>query len=205
MSNITQRASSSCQSGEAEIRSALLLYLRTRHIHEPDTIVLKELGLLRRFARADVAVVNGILHGYEIKSDRDSLRRLNRQIPVYNNIFDRVTLVVGQRHGKGIDKVVPEWWEILDITGHGADVHLACRRPGGYNKQRSARALVELLWLDASLKLLDAHGGTKGYRSRSRCEVWDRLCEVCTIDEISAAVRAALKTRPVRGFALRLV
>ena len=37
-------------------------------------IDVEELGVCRGRVRVDVAVVNGTLHGYEIKSDRDSLR-----------------------------------------------------------------------------------------------------------------------------------
>ncbi len=184
-----------------EIRPELRTYLRARHAGEPDTVVLEELGLQGSTARADLAVVNGILHGYEIKSDRDSLRRLHRQVPFYSAIFDRVTLVVGGRFGRKVEQEVPDWWGILDVAHQGPALQLHSRREGEANPHRAARALVELLWRDSALRLLDLHGQAKGFRARPRCEVWDRLCEVCTIDEIAEAVRDDLKATPGRGSA----
>lgn len=62
------------------------------------SVVVEELGLCRGRVRVDLAVVNGSLHGYEIKSDRDSLDRLAGQADVYSKVLDQVTLVVGERH-----------------------------------------------------------------------------------------------------------
>lgn len=61
---------------DADIRSVLRSRLSFQHAAEADTVVIEELGLCRGQVRVDVSVVNGLLHGYEIKSDRDSLRRL---------------------------------------------------------------------------------------------------------------------------------
>jgi hypothetical protein len=43
----------------------------------------------------DVAVINGEIHGYELKSERDTLERLPRQVEVYSAVLGRATLVVG--------------------------------------------------------------------------------------------------------------
>ncbi len=61
--------------GDSDIRAVLRSRLFLKHPDEADTVVIEELGLCRGQVRVDVAVVNGLLHGYEIKSDRDSLRR----------------------------------------------------------------------------------------------------------------------------------
>ena len=47
--------------------------------------------------RIDIAVVKGALHGFEIKSDFDNLKRLARQVDLYSQVLDRATLVVGER------------------------------------------------------------------------------------------------------------
>jgi hypothetical protein len=187
------------RSGDAVIRSELRAYLAVLHAEEPATVVLDELGLRRRAGRADVVVVNGVLHGYEIKSDRDSLRRLARQTLLYGEIFDQVTLVVGPRYALRVLDLVPCWWGVLEIAAADTDAKFAVRREGTLNPSRSPRALVELLWRDASLALLNARGASRGYRSRPRREIWDRICELFSLDEISAAVRSALTARPARG------
>jgi len=58
-------------------------------------------------------VVNGKLHGYEIKSDADTLKRLPAQAEVYSAVFDLVTIVVGEHHLDTVRAIVPEWWGIV--------------------------------------------------------------------------------------------
>src|SRR6266478_524890 len=77
------------------IRSALRSRLQNQHAGQSDTAFLEELGLCGGRVRVDIAVVNGLLCGYEIKSDRDTLRRLSTQIDVYGKVLDRAILVVG--------------------------------------------------------------------------------------------------------------
>src|SRR5262249_26817602 len=79
---------------DSGIRPGLRSWLRLKHADESDTVLIEELGLCRGRVRVDVAVVNGLLHGYEIKSDRDSLRRLAGQVEVYGKVLDRATLVI---------------------------------------------------------------------------------------------------------------
>ena len=142
--------------GDREIRSALLASLRALHANEDDVALLEELGLCRGEVRIDVTVVNGSLHGYEIKSDRDSLRRLARQVAVYSAVLDRATLVVGERHVRVAVELVPSWWEVLLAKVTPAGLVLTQLRVGGVNENRDGRALVELLWLEHALALLAA-------------------------------------------------
>ena len=58
---------------------------------------MHELGLREGRARIDVAVVTHQSHGYEIKSDRDGIERLEHQVLIYGAVLDRVTLVAGTR------------------------------------------------------------------------------------------------------------
>jgi hypothetical protein len=163
------------------------------HAREPDTVVVDELGLCRGSVRVDVAAVNGILHGYEIKSDRDSLHRLDGQVEVYSKVLDRATLVVGPRHIETASQMVPDWWGILLVQGEAEAPTLKMVRRGRKNRGVDARALVELLWLDDALALLEAHGAARGVRGKPRRVVWDRVCEHVSRAEIADAVRRHLK------------
>ena len=178
---------------DPEIRRSLFERLREAHEHERDTAFIEELGLCRGQVRVDVAVVNGSLHGYEIKSDRDTLRRLVAQVDVYSRVLDRATLVVGRRHADEAATALPSWWEILVVDTSRREVRLRTRRQGRRNPERVARSLVELLWLEDAQGLLAARGGLRGYRGRPRREVWDRVCELYSVNEIAAAVRDRLK------------
>jgi hypothetical protein len=183
--------------GDAEVRSALRSYLLATHAQGAETTLIEELGLCRGKVRIDLAVVNRLLHGFEIKSDRDSLRRLLPQAEVYSRVFERMTLVVGDRHLSEAMGLVPGWWGILRIEQTRNDVRFRIIRRGCRNPAIDPRTLVELLWRDEALELLTARGAARGARGKPRSFVWDRLCEHLDLKEIAATVCASLKARAV--------
>src|SRR6266849_4052905 len=105
---------------DAQIRIATKQALFVQHRGDAETVIFDELGVQHGVARIDLAVVNGELHGFELKSDRDTLARLPEQVESYGRVFDRVTLVVGERHVRGAVDLVPDWW----------GVRVACRVSG---------------------------------------------------------------------------
>ncbi|PWW71552.1 hypothetical protein C7212DRAFT_349008, partial [Tuber magnatum] len=48
--------------------------------------------------KADLAILNGTSTVYEIKSERDSLSRLQRQIEAYKKVFARIFVIAGENH-----------------------------------------------------------------------------------------------------------
>ena len=78
---------------DIDIRQVLLKKLSAEYRYDPDTIIIEELGLCQGEARIDLALVNGFIHGYEIKSERDTLERLPSQIEIYCRTLDTVTIV----------------------------------------------------------------------------------------------------------------
>lgn len=48
--------------------------------------------------KADLAILNGSATVYEIKSERDSLSRLDEQLKAYRNVFSKVYVVAGENH-----------------------------------------------------------------------------------------------------------
>lgn len=98
---------------DADIRGRLSKWLVDQFAHDQSTVVCHEFSVPRPSARADVAVINGRLSGFEIKSDRDSLARLPQQVASYSAVFERVTLVTTAAHLKKATISVPEWWGIL--------------------------------------------------------------------------------------------
>lgn len=87
---------------EAELKAAVLNYLVRCGRIDAKSIISNELPLKRGGARADLAILTDKFIGIEIKSNRDSLRRLNGQLNVFKNVFDEVLLVVGDRHLKNV-------------------------------------------------------------------------------------------------------
>src|SRR5688572_19542885 len=100
---------------DSEIRHAL----RVRHLRHlstrADTIIVDELGLAHAKGRVDVAVINGCIHGYEIKSPRDKLNRLDSQIELYRRTLHKLTLVAARKHVPEVLDRVPEWCGVLEV------------------------------------------------------------------------------------------
>lgn len=186
--------------GDADIRRALRSNLLDKHVDQTDTVIFEELGVCRGRVRADLVVVNGALHGYEIKSDRDGLRRLEVQVAYYGKVLDRATLVVGERHLSGSLDLLPPWWGVLCVSQGAKEPRFKTVRRGRKNPQRDPRSLAEFLWLEDALILLEGRNVARGVRGKPRRFVWDRVCEHFSVDEIAAAARTQLKARAMKQF-----
>lgn len=181
---------------DADLRTALLRSLSNRHSRDPQTLILEELGLRHGAARVDVAVINGALHGYELKSDSDSLVRLARQAEIYNSVLDRVTLVAGRRHAEKAAGMVPEWWGVLVAEmGPRGGVRFSSARRARNNPAPEALAVAKLLWRDEALSLLQRLQAAEGFRSKRRAAIYARLAEVAGLEEVRAMVRNQLRNR----------
>jgi len=192
----TQRRVMVIHMRDPEVRRLLKEALVDRHSREPDTIVVEELGLCRGSVRADIAVVNGIMKGYEIKSDRDTLDRLLTQVQVYGRVFDAATLVTAERHLSDARTVLPSWWGIEVVCQNGPLVEFRPSRP---NPLLEPEALALLLWRDEAISLLNGVG-IATYRSDTRQIVCSRLARILSLDELRTLVRTTLKSRSDERF-----
>jgi hypothetical protein len=66
--------------------------------------------------KADIAILNGTATVYEIKSERDSLTRLERQITAYTTVFARVYVIAGENHVAAVMNSVPKEVGILRLN-----------------------------------------------------------------------------------------
>ncbi|MGC2475829.1 MAG: sce7726 family protein [Candidatus Sulfotelmatobacter sp.] len=165
------------------------------HPCDPDTRIVEELGLCQGVARVDLAVVNGTIHGYEIKSERDTLTRLPGQAEIYNRVLDYVTVVTAPMHADNVRKAVPEWWGVWAVVSDNGEVRLEELRESGRNSEVNPFALAQLLWRDEALQVLIDRDLAVGMRSKSRKEIWQRLASELTLEEIGSTVRACVKSR----------
>ena len=157
--------------------------------------VISEMGICDGLSRIDVAVANGRLCGYEIKSDADTLDRLPAQQEYYNKTFDKVTIVVGEKYKEQITQYVPDWWGIY-VAQHkkSGKVILTEKRRGRQNKSVTAEALLELLWKEELDTLLKTHG-LKGVSGKNRRILRKIAAEKLKLSEIKEFTRETLKER----------
>lgn len=181
---------------DLDIRRALHSQLRKKFGRDPNTRILDELGVKQGASRVDVAVVNGLLHGYEIKSERDTLQRLEAQEAAYSVVFDRMTMVVSAPHLDAVTSKVPAWWGIDVALASGIDIELRSFRPPAQNESVDLLAVAQLLWRDEVLAVLERRGHADGVRSKPRVALWTRLVERLKAEELKSEVRDAIKSRP---------
>jgi hypothetical protein len=181
---------------DGDIRRQLRGDLARAHGDDPDTLIVDELGLIASGARVDLAVINGSLHAYEIKSAADTLARLPGQAKAYSAAFDAVTIVAASRHVEKLAAAVPDWWEIVESSA-GADggVILTQIRAGAANASVDGYAVAQLLWRDEALVVLTARGLDRGLRNKPRRTLWRALADGVPVDELGQVVRDALRAR----------
>ncbi len=82
---------------------------------------LRSASMLTEFragdCKADMVILNGTATVYEIKSERDSLCRLERQLEQYRKVFAKVNVIAADSHISKIERMAP------------ADVGLLCLTP----------------------------------------------------------------------------
>jgi hypothetical protein len=66
--------------------------------------------------KADLAILNGTATVYEVKSERDSLRRLQRQVAAYATVFARVYVISAESHVEAVAQSVPDCVGILRLN-----------------------------------------------------------------------------------------
>jgi hypothetical protein len=179
---------------DRDIRKSLDAELRRQHPSD-DTWIFHEFGVSHGASRIDIGLVNGSLEGFEIKSERDTLRRLPAQIEAYNRVFDRVAVVGSGKHVDPLLEAVPRWWAVMQAVERAGRVEIETRRQGRANPGREPLALAQLLWRDELVAALEERDMMAGVRSKPKRVLQEALVAATTLDELSALVRAALKKR----------
>lgn len=180
---------------DRDVRESVWRWLEDAHQDDPDTLMLDELGILNGSTRVDIAVINGQIEGYELKSERDTLERLPAQRDLYNKVLDRISLVVAENHREAAEKIIPNWWGLAIASICKGGVELTRERSPEKNPELDAATLASLLWRDEALAVLERYDAARGVRSKPREAIYERLASALDLDSVRAEVRAALKSR----------
>ncbi len=159
-------------------------------------MVIDELGLFEGKSRIDVAVINENLFGFEIKSELDNLERLPLQQASFSRIFDKITLVIDERHVAKAVEIVPAWWGLISVSRREGKPHLNEIWSSRQNYNVEMESLCQLLWREEALELLKGLGLATGkIRHRSRKVMWKLLAQVLEPQELKMAIYKTLKAR----------
>lgn len=176
---------------EAVVRGALRQRLVADRKQAPN--LFDEFWVPRSNERADVALVSREMNGYEIKTERDTLRRLPRQAPAYGRVFDRCTAVVASTHSPAVIDMLPEWWGVVEISVNGS-VSFTVMRRARANPEVDPETLVRLLWREEVFIALVRLGAEPSPRA-TRSTLWTELLRLADLTQLRAAVRRALRHR----------
>ncbi len=135
---------------DPEIRNILHLYLSAKNKFIKDTIIVDELNIKNGLARIDVAVINGKIHGYEIKSEVDTLNRLENQMHYYNASLEKISIVVNPKHTDKVIKKIPNWWGIIEVD---TQENIAEIREAKKNNYLNISDSLSFLWKDELINL----------------------------------------------------
>lgn len=186
------KASEMC---DRDIRLALRKRLDVAHQYDQNTLVIEELGLCEGAARVDIAVINGSIEGYEIKSERDTLYRLRGQVEIYNKTLNKVTIVAGAQHIKKVAELVPDWWGVEEIFLENGEVAFHPRRQPSLNPSIDAHSVVQLLWREEAVEVLKDLGLSKGMLTKPRTTIWSKLADSLPVEELCTVVRERMLSR----------
>jgi hypothetical protein len=165
--------------------------------HSADNVlVIDELGLHHGSCRADIAVVNGRMIGYEIKGETDTLKRLREQVRAYNAVFDQATVITTERHSQKVLKKVPRWWGVIICRSAPCQqITFETLRAGTMNEGVDSLAVAQLLWKTEAAAILAKLGEPKRMLREPRAKLYERLTEILELPQLQQRVRNCLRQR----------
>lgn len=115
---------------------------------------------LGRKTRADALLVTETeMIGFEFKSDKDTLTRLEHQIRDYERFCDRNYLVTGQKYKEKAPEEIPEHWGIYVVYLDDEEIlQLECiRKAKANNKRMRLHNQLRLLWRSELIPIIKKH------------------------------------------------
>lgn len=183
-----------------EIRESLKIWVTQRFELGKGDILIDELGFYNKSPsstvdksfRADLALANGRLVGFEIKSEKDSLKRWEAQKVAYTNVFDEVWLCSHAKHlSKAIETTPDHIGVILVDNFHSLAVVRKATSSHGMN---NIYDLAGLLWREEINELAEMHSVKIKSRATKR-EARETLAAQLALEEVRNFVLCKLKLR----------
>lgn len=148
--------------------------------------------------KADLVIFNGTATAYEIKSERDSLVRLERQLSTYPKVFTKTCVVAAEQHLDAIQRIAPKYVGILCLNKR---FQLSVvREPLEHLDEMSAGAIFDSIRVGEAKKILVSYGMGVPHLPNTviRGELRRVFCSLRPIDAHAGMVRTLKATRDLR-------
>lgn len=178
---------------DKEIRSILTSRLSTYK----DCKVFEEVTVPSGKARADIVSVNGHVIAYEIKSDFDSIKRLETQIPEYDKNFEMNYIVVGVRYADSISNIIPDYWGIILAQKTRMNtIRLSFTRKAKLNPNLSFKDFLSLLSSNEIKRIASKEDYLGGQLTTSQLRKLFKQDVIKRLDDtLSKSVKSSLKNQ----------
>lgn len=185
--------------GPIEIRQVLKSWIGDKFHLKNNDVLIDELGFFNKDPkstidssfRADLALANGRLVGFEIKSEKDTLKRWETQMIAYSNVFDEVWLCVHGKHLAEALNITQKHIGILLIDDYQS---LAVVRFAQKNNKNNIYDLSGLLWRD-ELNEFARNNGVKIKSRATKNEAREIIANELSLDVVRDFVLQKLKLR----------
>ena len=128
--------------GEKEIKATVLDRLLKTGKIDFSSLVFSEMNLARKTRRVDLGYIrNQEMVAIEVKSEKDSLFRLEGQLEEYRKYFDRVIVAVAGKYVEGVLAIADDDVAVWEVTSDGLKVI----RKGRLIKNISKKNYLELM------------------------------------------------------------
>ena len=180
---------------DKSVRNAITSRISRFRPQESAIRLVEELELERGAARIDMAFFGDDLLGVEIKSPKDTLSRLPEQSRIYSRVFDRVVIVAASKFIPKVLEIVPSWWGVLTIHSNENRIFFRQERQAIANPNVEIEAVLQLLWKDELLTMLNATPEASINTKLARPQLRHQVLEAADADQIKVLALKALMSR----------
>lgn len=133
---------------ESDIKAKVLNHLINKGAIDASSIIISEFTLHNSDRRVDLAVYHkDKLIGIEIKSEADSLYRLEGQISSYEMLFDKVIVVVASKHTSNVLDILSESVAVWEVSSSNIKVKRKGKTKLVNDKNNLRKLLLKSDWV----------------------------------------------------------
>lgn len=180
---------------DLEIRNNLKTGPLKKYFEDSDSLVLDEFNISLGLVRADIAIVNGVLHGIEIKSEKDTLKRLDNQLKEYERFFEYITIVTCEKFQEKIIDTIPINYGVIIVKSKKDRVIFEKLRKAKKNYNVDKLCLVQALWKEELIEIIETLDYKKGFKSKSKSFLYQIICDNFTTKQLLDIVKQKIKSR----------
>ena len=163
---------------------------------DPQSEVMDEFGIMWGESIVDIAVINGSLHAYEIKSEVDNLSRFSKQFNLYSKVFDYLNIITHEKNISILEKNYEmDGWGIYVVSNIQGVIDIRKIKKPHTNPSVNIFSLCHILWKDEAISILETKGIRKGISNKNRKQLYEIICENIKPKEIKKHVRNKIKSR----------